>query len=259
MKNLSKLSLLGATLAFMGFTFGTSAITVPALAGTFDEVHDGVFITEAWRIREGGRIYANWADELGGDLPETTHPAYPAIGKKKGATTWRCKECHGWDYKGKDGAYGSGGHYTGIKGVDGFTGKGPRVLATVLRDSNHQYTDKMIPNAAIENLSYFLSLGQIDMDAYISRETKKARGNLRHGAEVFQTVCAVCHGLNGQEINFHSPDNPEYIGNVARENPWELLHNIRFGHSGDAMVGLIAFSTATQVDVLAYAQTLPIK
>ena len=38
---------------------------------------------------------------------------------RAGADTWRCKECHGWDYAGKDGAYGSGDHRTGIVGVLG--------------------------------------------------------------------------------------------------------------------------------------------
>jgi len=27
---------------------------------------------------------------------------------RSGKDTWRCKECHGWDYMGVDGAYGSG-------------------------------------------------------------------------------------------------------------------------------------------------------
>ena len=134
---------------------------------------------------------------------------------------------------------------------------GPKELRDILRDDSHQYTEAMIPDSAIENLTYFLSLGRIDMDAYIDPETKTARGNLRHGAEVFQTVCAVCHGLDGKEINFHTADDPEYIGTVASDNPWEMLHNVRFGHSGDVMVGLIAFPVQTQVDVLSYAQTLP--
>jgi len=95
-----KLALTGATLAIVSFAAGSGALfaPAPAVAGSQDEMKDGVFVTEAWRIREGGRIYANWADELGSELPGTTHPAYPAAGKKKGKTTWRCKECHGWDY-----------------------------------------------------------------------------------------------------------------------------------------------------------------
>jgi len=218
-----------------------------------------VFVTETWRIRRGGRIYGNWADELDREAPKTTHPSYPKAGKKAGAETWRCKECHGWDYKGKDGAYGSGGHFTGIEGIDHMVGASVGIIEKILRDDDHRYTKEMIPDKEIENLAYFISWGQIDMNDFIAPKTKKAAGNPRHGAEIFQTVCAVCHGLDGRLINFGDEKSPEFVGTVGRENPWEMLHNIRFGHSGDAMIGLIAFPVRDQVDVLSYTQTLPDK
>ena len=68
-------------------------------------------------IAEGGRLYDKWWAEYNLEKPSTTHPAYPKAGKKTGASTWRCKECHGWDYVGKDGRYSSGSHYTGFEGV----------------------------------------------------------------------------------------------------------------------------------------------
>ena len=36
---------------------------------------------------------------------------------RTGAATWRCKECHGWDYMGVDGQYGHGPHKTGFPGI----------------------------------------------------------------------------------------------------------------------------------------------
>ena len=56
--------------------------------------------TEDWEIGFGGRLYDNWFEALATDEPEGTHPSYPAVGLQQGAATWRCKECHGWDYKG---------------------------------------------------------------------------------------------------------------------------------------------------------------
>ncbi|MFQ5784430.1 MAG: c-type cytochrome [Alphaproteobacteria bacterium] len=224
-----------------------------------DEQISGLHVSEAWLIRKGGRMYANWADELGSDLPDTTHPSYPGSGKKKGETTWRCKECHGWDYMGVDGAYGSGGHYTGIKGIDGMLGGNPETIMKIIRDKTHRYTEDMIPDEDLEALALFVSWGQVVMDQYIDRKTHRAIGDVRHGAAIFQTTCAVCHGLNGKLIDFGSEGSPEFIGTVANENPWETLHNIRFGHAGDAMIGLIAFPVQDQVDALAYAQTLPVK
>jgi len=216
-----------------------------------------VFVTDKWRIRRGGRIYGNWADELGGKLPETTHPSYPAAGKKSGKETWRCKECHGWDYKGKDGAYGSGSHFTGIGGIQDVRGALPDHIDEILRDKTHGYTDEMISDDEVVNLAYFLSWGQIDMDIVIDPKTKRVKGDVGHGAEIYQTVCAVCHGLDGRLINFGDDKEPEYIGTIGEENPWEMLHNVRFGHSGDAMVGLIAFPLQDQADVVSYTRTLP--
>lgn len=46
-------------------------------------------------ITKGGLLYDNWYAQLGVDAPEKTHPLYPAAGKQKGASAWRCKECHG--------------------------------------------------------------------------------------------------------------------------------------------------------------------
>jgi thiosulfate dehydrogenase len=68
------------------------------------------------KVAKGALLYDNWPLEAL-VLIGKTHPSYPAEGKVKGDSTWRCKECHGWDYKGKAGAYSSGKHYTGIKGA----------------------------------------------------------------------------------------------------------------------------------------------
>lgn len=259
-----KLSLGGISTALLlilswGILHGPMGVSKAVAQEQEAGAEDSVFVTDKWRIRRGGRIYGNWADELGGELPETTHPSYPASGKKSGQTTWRCKECHGWDYKGKDGAYGSGSHFTGIGGIQDVRGALPVQIAKILRDNTHRYTAEMIPDKEIENLAYFLSWGQIDMDIVIDPETKRVRGDVGHGAEIFQTVCAVCHGLDGKEINFGDAGEPEYIGTIGEENPWEMLHNVRFGHSGDAMVGLIAFPLQDQADVVSYTRTLPSK
>ena len=92
--------------------------------------------SEAWTLAAGGRIYDNWWSALDRDEPEGTNPAYP-IGvntEQTGEGTWRCKECHGWDYRGKDGAYAKGAHATGIKGIQGAAGKDAAEVAALLRD-----------------------------------------------------------------------------------------------------------------------------
>lgn len=211
------------------------------------------FAQLAW----GGILYDNWLEELNVKV-DKTHPAYPAAGKKKGATTWRCKECHGWDYKGKAGAYSKGDNYTGIKGIRDYANQSTSEIIKILKNDTHAYGD-MIPDKALNALALFVSVGQIDVDPYINRETKKAAGDSANGSKIFLTVCIKCHGEDGKAINFKDEKTPEYIGTVAEKNPWETLHKIRWGHPGTPMVPLFFLGFKEQLDVLSFCQTLPVK
>lgn len=75
-------------------------------------------------IVRGGRLYDNWYVEVNDRVPWDSHPSYPSTGQfaNDPGTNWRCKECHGWDYMGKDGGYAQGPHYTGIKGIRDMAG-----------------------------------------------------------------------------------------------------------------------------------------
>ena len=241
-----------------GLVLGVALGMTPPKAAAQEEghAHDP---TNIWAISRGGQLYDKWWEVIEAQAPKTTHPAYPAAGKKKGSDTWRCKECHGWDYKGVDGAYSKGSHFTGLKGVRGVTDIDPGRIHEIIMDKTHAFTSAMMPHSAMEKLALFLSLGQIDMDKYIDRATKKAHGDPRRGAAFFQTICAVCHGFDGKTINFKDEKKPEFVGTVAQANPWEALHKIRFGQPGVGMVALSVLSIQDQVDILAYIQTLPVK
>lgn len=242
----------------------TAAISLPAVVSSPSEAAEeardagnALDRTNIWAIARGGQLYDKWYAVTEATPPEATHPAYPVESKKQGAATWRCKECHGWDYKGRDGTYGSGSHYTGIKGVRGVAGIDPARIREIIMDKTHAFTNDTIPPGAVEKLALFLSFGQVNMDRYIDRETKTASGNVARGAAFFQTICAVCHGFDGKEMNFRDADEPEYVGTVARQNPWEALHKIRFGQPGVGMVALTVLDIQDHVDILAYTQTLP--
>lgn len=219
-------------------------------------VHDG---DDIWAIARGARLYDNWMVELLKDKPRQRHPAYPANGKMRGYPTWRCKECHGWDYKGNKGLYKLGDHATGIKGVSEMSGKKPEDIRRLIMAKFHGFSSSQLPHGAQEMLSIFLSKGQIDMDKYIDRKTRIVRGDVKKGGQSFQTVCVTCHGFDGKEINFKSRRFPEYVGTVCRKNPWEALHKIRFGQPGVGMIALANKEIQYNVDLLAYCQTLPEK
>lgn len=215
--------------------------------------------TETFAIARGGQLYDKWWEVLEKKPPSETHPSYPANAKQKGDATWRCKECHGWDYLGTDGAYAKGARATGIKGIRGKVGADSKQIATILRDKTHAYTSEMLPDKAVERLARFVSAGQIDMDPHIDRATKMAKGDPARGARFYQTVCAICHGFDGKTLNFGSKDKPEFVGTLAQENPWEALHKIRNGQPGVPMIALTMLGIQDQIDILAYAQTLPAK
>ncbi|HAK60138.1 MAG TPA: hypothetical protein DCO77_07110 [Nitrospiraceae bacterium] len=206
----------------------------------------------------GGLLYDKWWKELGIAKPASIHPSYPEIGKKRGTSTWRCKECHGWDYKGSKGAYGRGGHYTGIRGIRVAAGTPEKRVTAILRNKSHQFD--RLPQRALQAIAAFVVYGQVDMDKYIDRASKKAKGDKASGGRLFQTICARCHGADGTLLNFSGdPKNPEYIGTVATRNPWETLHKIRYGQPGEQMPSMLALSLEQQLAILAYTQTLPLR
>ena len=57
-------------------------------------------------------------------------------------------------------------------------------------------------------------------------------------AEIFQTICAVCHGFDGVDMDFKDGPEVEYVCTVCAKNPWEAPHKIRFGQPGVGMVAL---------------------
>ncbi|MDH5797930.1 MAG: cytochrome c, partial [Paracoccaceae bacterium] len=188
------------------------------------------------------------------------NPAYPTAENQKqtGSGTWRCKECHGWDYQGASGVYGKGSHYTGIPGIRGAAGKSVDAIKATLRDENHPYTKEMISDAEMALVAAFVSRGQVDMSTFMDSATRKITvWNVPRGREIFQTVCAACHGFDGRALDWGDADEPGFVGTEAVEVPDEVFHKIYSSHPGAAMVNLRAFSLEDAIAVLSYSATLP--
>ncbi len=206
----------------------------------------------AYSVARGGLLYDKWWKVIGGEEPSETHALYPSDAKKAGGTTWRCKECHGWDQKGVDGGYASGSHYTGIKGVDGMAGADPADIIAVLTGDDHGYGD-LIGEEDLADLANFVSKGQIDFTQYIDYATKAPKGDAARGKRIFNTTCARCHRLDGMR-----PKDMEHpLGVAVASNPMEVLHKILNGHPGQNMPAFREFGADVATDVLTYLTELP--
>jgi len=216
---------------------------------------DNSTIEQSAELNYGGKLYDKWFAVMpGAEKPTTTHKAYQG-NNRKGNTTWRCKECHGWDYKGVNGAYAKGSHHSGIKGVDNYAGKSLSDIIKVITNDTHALKD-ILGKKEIDALAVFISKGQVDSTSFIDMKTKRVVGNQIAGGKLFNGICAGCHGVNGKKINFKEAPKEVYVGDATRSNPWETLHKIRFGHPGSAMTSLFVLPQQSQIDILSYIQDL---
>ncbi len=212
----------------IGVTAVLAATTLFAIGALADELR-------------GGLLYDKWWVINGSPEPTGVHPLYPPSGQQIGSTTFRCKECHGWDYKGADGAYGTGSHFTGIGGVLGTT-LPPDELFDLIKNpagttvNGHDFGNIGLSDLDIWDLVNFLLIEVIDTNLYIGPSDifigDEAQGdwNFNHHG-----MCWTCHGVDGTAINFGTPEEPVWVGTVASHNPWEFLHKVRFGQPGTAM------------------------
>lgn len=213
----------------------------------------------------GGLLYDNWMAAIPADTPAGDQPLWKTqtTNTRSGADTWRCKECHGWDYKGVDGAYGSGSHMTGFKGVLAASSMSEEELLAWLdgtKNADHDFSP-YLKQEHLLMLVDFLKEGLFDTAAYINDDKTLNGGNAEHGKELFGNVCILCHGENGKDLNFGDESEPEYVGTIATDNPWELWHKVSYGQPGTRMPSGLRSGWSPQdiLDVLAFAKTLPTK
>ncbi|MEW6428870.1 MAG: c-type cytochrome [Thermodesulfobacteriota bacterium] len=210
-------------------------------------------------VKNGAHLYDNWPTVTGA-RPEGSHPLYPATGRKSGTATWRCKECHGWDYLGSEGRYRQGSHFTGIRGVTRVKGETAEALYASLTDpgSRHDFSAFLSP-AQIRDLVGFLREGQTAIGPVIDAEGR-GKGDAERGGPLYAAHCASCHGRDGNTIDFKGDkEGVQGVGWLANDNPEESIHKIRWGHPGSDMPSMLADGKLTErdaIDILTFSQSL---
>ncbi|MHA1598935.1 MAG: c-type cytochrome [Alphaproteobacteria bacterium] len=224
---------------------GSAMIMIPATVSADENLQAS--------IARGGLLYDKWWKVIGADEPKKGNAAYPADKKYAGkSSSYRCKECHGWDYRGKDGAYASGKHFSGIKGVNGMKGASNAAIIKVLKDKTHALDE--FDDDDFQDAANFVSKGQLDTAKYIDGSKNPINANIKRGADIYGTTCARCHASDGTK--------PKDMGKslaMQMGNPWEVMHKVMNGHPGQNMPSFRVFGPQVAVDVMAYVQTLPSK
>ena len=152
---------------------------------------------------------------------------------------------------GADGAYRSGKHASGIKGINGAAGRDTAEIVAILKDEKHGYGDKL-DDADLQDLALFVSAGQVDMDQFIDRASKAPKGgDAAKGAAYYNTICANCHGKDGKQ-----PKGMKSFGKQMG-NPWEVMHKILNGQPNEEMPALRALDPQVIVDIMSHMATLP--
>jgi cytochrome c553 len=212
----------------------------------------------------GGRIYDNWIVALDAPLPAGSHPLWDNqdFNERSGVITWRCVECHGWDYKGVDGAYGPySAHYTGFRGLEDTVGATQEEVLRWLDgtlSSEHNFQTVM-STTALNDLAAFLRTQQINTDLFLD-SSGISLGDREEGRARYLRACASCHGDTGESINFGTAAMPLYLGDKAVADPWQTVHKMRFGTPNESAMPAtetLGWSLRYVANVLAHMQTLP--
>jgi mono/diheme cytochrome c family protein len=216
-------------------------------------------------VVRGGQLYEAWDRVLGVDLPGSSQAIWQEIapqGSDIEPRSWRCVTCHGWDYRGADGwAPRAVVNQAGIPGLFSMVAEPQAVIIGWLDGSENPEHDfsEYLSETEFNDLSAFLSSGLVAPELIADLETQRVPGTVDTGEEIYLEYCLSCHGADGSKINFGGAAEPLYLADITLRNPWRVAHVVRFGHLGINMppAAEIELGFGLQLDLLAYAQTLP--
>lgn len=224
---------------------------------------------------DGALLYDSWYTLLEVAGPTTPQPLWATRNdtsvQKNADETWRCKNCHGWDYNGKlgfpsllaarsDALATPEGIFCAIKTGTGTVGE--HIFGDKLADATGATQEAK--DVHIWNLTKFIvdANGIINIGSYIASNGGIFNANRQGGKDAYTPSCSGCHGADGAKY----ADDGAGLGFIALDDPWEMMHKIRFGdpqtvdrltmpafqdvHGG-------ALTLAQVADIIAWAQGNP--
>jgi thiosulfate dehydrogenase len=249
-----RLSLVASAAAFFLplYAFGSASESL----GSGDDA-----LPAAADVARGARLYDQWWSEVGTSAPSTTHPADAAASSSEagttevGRSTWRCADCHGWDYQGASGPSARGASRAGVGSLLDAAKRPSQALFEAIRGlgTPHDFAASLTP-ADVWDLVAFVRHGVADTSPSVCGGGF-AQGNATTGGPLFTASCATCHGADGKAFEL---EGGKGLGELAKSDPWRVLHAIRWGVPGTEMPSLWAegCTDAAQADLLTYVQSL---
>jgi len=245
----------------------------------------------AWDIGRGGRLYDQWWTASSKDpkpvapVDGSRHPLWPAANTTVGPATFRCANCHGWDYAGSAGALGNTDTkanplYSAIKGVISTSASNPSHVSPVeifdflhsgqvTTSGDHAFAPNLSENdlydltrfivtVQAQSLAKQLPASFVDTATGLAKGVNQTFGQVSYNALNNLAGCTECHDANGRRVPLDGTTNV-FIREFTRNRGLEALHKIRFGlpDLSTGMYGLADFGyvlPGPAADILGYAQ-----
>ena len=192
----------------------------------------------------GGQLFDNWMTVTNTAKPDT-------MPGEDGPVTdtghgFRCKNCHGWDYRGSDGIYGpdyKNKSYTAPVDLYLASGEPAAELRDHIINGHHGMPafGDYLSARDVEDLVAFIKQEMVDTTEIFRLSPDGNHYQLMPGGDAeaghlfIQQKCAICHGPDGTGILV---DDGHYtLGSHSRQKAYEDHHKIAYGNPGSVMAG----------------------
>ncbi len=220
----------------------------------------------------GAQLYDNWL-KIKRVSRSSANPLYPRA-TANARNTHRCYKCHGWDYRGRQWKKPGAGKTRRVPGLTESTDRpADEIFLAIARGPEGHAFGEVLSEGEIWALTRFIREGIPATKKMVSSKGQ-FRGNPQSGRAGFAARCVICHGADGNGIDFsRRKPGVQGLSYLAKHKPEQTLHRTRWGMAGKsspsapftrgmfkimpAAAGSLGLSGAEIADILAYAATLP--